>query len=101
MARYCQVTGKKPMTGNHVSHANNRTKRRFLPNLQHFLPDETIFSRRREPLDLAVGLGAGDEDHRQARLGPRGGGLAGGWRETLTEKGRGHARNRGDGLYRL
>jgi large subunit ribosomal protein L28 len=35
MARVCQVTGKKPMTGNNVSHANNRTKRRFLPNLQH------------------------------------------------------------------
>jgi len=34
MARICQVTGKKPQTGNHVSHANNRTKRRFLPNLQ-------------------------------------------------------------------
>lgn len=34
MARVCQVTGKKPMVGNHVSHANNKTKRRFLPNLQ-------------------------------------------------------------------
>ncbi|MCO6426599.1 50S ribosomal protein L28 [Nitrosomonas communis] len=35
MARVCVVTGKKPMTGHHVSHANNKTKRRFLPNLQH------------------------------------------------------------------
>ena len=35
MARVCQVTGKRPMTGNNVSHANNRTKRRFLPNLQY------------------------------------------------------------------
>ena len=35
MARVCQVTGKKPITGNNVSHANNRTKRRFLPNLQY------------------------------------------------------------------
>jgi len=34
MARVCQVTGKKPMTGHNVSHANNKTKRRFLPNLQ-------------------------------------------------------------------
>ena len=34
MSRVCEVTGKKPMVGNHVSHANNRTKRRFLPNLQ-------------------------------------------------------------------
>jgi large subunit ribosomal protein L28 len=35
MARVCQVTGKRPMVGNHVSHANNRTKRRFMPNLQY------------------------------------------------------------------
>lgn len=33
MARVCQVTGKTPMVGNYVSHANNKTKRRFLPNL--------------------------------------------------------------------
>ncbi len=33
MSRICQVTGKKPMVGNNVSHANNKTKRRFLPNL--------------------------------------------------------------------
>jgi large subunit ribosomal protein L28 len=35
MARVCQVTGKHPMVGHHVSHANNKTKRRFLPNLQY------------------------------------------------------------------
>ena len=35
MARVCQVTGKKQMVGNNVSHANNKTKRRFLPNLQN------------------------------------------------------------------
>ncbi|CAN5186386.1 50S ribosomal protein L28 [soil metagenome] len=34
MARVCQVTGKKPMVGNSVSHSNIKTKRRFLPNLQ-------------------------------------------------------------------
>ena len=34
MARVCQVTGKKRITGNRVSHANNKTKRRFLPNLR-------------------------------------------------------------------
>jgi len=34
MSRVCQVTGKGPMVGNTVSHANNRKKRRFLPNLQ-------------------------------------------------------------------
>ena len=34
MSRVCQVTGKKPITGNSVSHSNIKTKRRFLPNLQ-------------------------------------------------------------------
>ena len=33
MSRVCQVTGKRPMSGNNVSHSNIRTKRRFLPNL--------------------------------------------------------------------
>lgn len=43
MARVCQVTGKKPITGNKVSHSNIKTKRRFLPNLQtkrYFLAEE-------------------------------------------------------------
>ena len=35
MSRVCQITGKRPTTGNNVSHANNKTKRRFLPNIQH------------------------------------------------------------------
>ena len=35
MSRVCQVTGKTPQTGHHVSHANNKTKRRYLPNLQY------------------------------------------------------------------
>lgn len=35
MSRVCQVTGKRPTTGNNVSHANNKTKRRFLPNIQN------------------------------------------------------------------
>ena len=35
MSRVCQVTGKAPRTGHHVSHANNKTKRRYLPNLQY------------------------------------------------------------------
>jgi large subunit ribosomal protein L28 len=35
MARVCQITGKKPIVGHNVSHANNKTKRRFLPNLQY------------------------------------------------------------------
>jgi large subunit ribosomal protein L28 len=50
MARVCQVTGKKPMVGNNVSHANNRTKRRFLPNLQYrrfFVESENRWVRLR------------------------------------------------------
>jgi large subunit ribosomal protein L28 len=35
MSRVCQVTGKRPMSGNNVSHAQNKTKRRFTPNLHH------------------------------------------------------------------
>ena len=35
MPRVCQVTGKRPMVGNNVSHANNKTRRRFLPNLHN------------------------------------------------------------------
>ena len=35
MSKVCQVTGKKPVAGNNVSHAHNKTKRRFLPNLHH------------------------------------------------------------------
>jgi large subunit ribosomal protein L28 len=50
MARKCQVTGKKPMSGNNVSHANNRTKRRFEPNLQwrrFWVPSERRWVRLR------------------------------------------------------
>ncbi len=42
MSRECQLTGKKPMVGNKVSHSNMKTKRRFLPNLQKknfFIPE--------------------------------------------------------------
>jgi large subunit ribosomal protein L28 len=35
MSKVCQITGKRPITGNNVSHANNKTKRRFLPNLHY------------------------------------------------------------------
>ena len=43
MARVCQITGKKAKVGNNVSHANNKTKRKFSPNLQKkrfFIPEE-------------------------------------------------------------
>tara|TARA_B100001094_G_C17588108_1_gene510630 strand:+ start:250 stop:489 length:240 start_codon:yes stop_codon:yes gene_type:complete len=46
MSRVCEVTGKKPMFGNNVSHAKNKTKRRFNINLQRkkfWLPDENRF----------------------------------------------------------
>ena len=46
MSRICQVTGKRPMTGNNVSHAKNRTKRRFLPNIKnrrYWVEDEQRF----------------------------------------------------------
>ena len=43
MSRRCELTGKGPMTGNNVSHANNKTKRRFLPNLNDVtLQSETL-----------------------------------------------------------
>ncbi|MDR0233733.1 MAG: 50S ribosomal protein L28 [Zoogloeaceae bacterium] len=50
MARVCQVTGKAPMIGNKVSHANNKTKRRFLPNLHYrrfWVESENRFVRLR------------------------------------------------------
>ena len=46
MTRVCQVTGKRPQTGNNVSHANNKTRRRFLPNLKKrrfWVPEEKRF----------------------------------------------------------
>ena len=50
MAKVCVVTGKKPMSGNNVSHANNKTRRRFEPNLQYkrfWLPSEKRWVRMR------------------------------------------------------
>ncbi|MCU0754607.1 MAG: 50S ribosomal protein L28 [Xanthomonadales bacterium] len=50
MARVCQVSGKGPLSGNNVSHANNRTRRRYLPNLQwhrFWVPSENRFVRLR------------------------------------------------------
>lgn len=50
MARVCQITGKAPMAGNNVSHANNKTRRRFLPNLQYhrfWIESEKRFVRLR------------------------------------------------------
>ena len=50
MSKICEVTGKRPITGNHVSHANNKTKRRFLPNLhtrRFWVPSESRYVRLR------------------------------------------------------
>ena len=50
MSRVCQVTGKRPITGNNVSHTKNRTRRRFLPNLQNrrfWIESEKRFVRLR------------------------------------------------------
>ncbi len=50
MSRVCQVTGKRPVSGNNVSHANNKTRRRFLPNLhthRFWLESEKRFVRLR------------------------------------------------------
>lgn len=50
MAKVCPITGKKPMVGNNVSHANNKTKRRYLPNLKtkrFWLSDENRYVRLR------------------------------------------------------
>ena len=50
MARVCQVTGKRPMSGNKVSHANNKTKRRFLPNLhthRFWVPSQNSYIKLR------------------------------------------------------
>ncbi len=50
MSRKCKITAKKPLIGNNVSHANNRTKRRFLPNLQwkkFWIPEQKRWIRLR------------------------------------------------------
>jgi large subunit ribosomal protein L28 len=50
MSRVCQITGKKPLIGHSVSHANNKTKRRFLPNLhdrRFWVPAEKRWVRLR------------------------------------------------------
>jgi large subunit ribosomal protein L28 len=45
MSRRCELTGKGPMSGNNVSHANNKTRRRFLPNLQEVSMQSDILGR--------------------------------------------------------
>ena len=50
MSKVCQVTGKRPVSGNNVSHAHNKTKRRFVPNLHHkrfWVESESRFVRLR------------------------------------------------------
>ena len=50
MSKVCAITGKRPMSGNNVSHANNKTRRRFLPNLhwhRFWIPSENRYVRLR------------------------------------------------------
>jgi large subunit ribosomal protein L28 len=55
MSRVCELTGKKPMVGNNVSHANNRTKRRFLPNLSTVtLASDTLGKSIRMRISMAA-----------------------------------------------
>ena len=58
MSRVCQVTGKRPVTGNNVSHAKNRTRRRFLPNLHNhrfWVESENLFvSLRVSPKGMRI-----------------------------------------------
>ena len=73
MSRRCELTGKSPMVGNNVSHANNKTKRRFLPNLNDVsLTSETLNQTAELP---HLGLGAPQRrPPRRARRLPRQGG---------------------------
>ena len=61
MARVCHVTGKAPMVGNNVSHANNKTKRRFLPNLQY----RRFWVESRKPLGPPACVQRRPAHHRQ------------------------------------
>jgi large subunit ribosomal protein L28 len=63
MSRVCQLTGKRPIAGNNVSHSNRRTKRRFLPNLikkRFFIPETgewvTLKEAQRKGMNVGVKL---------------------------------------------
>ena len=62
MSKVCQVTGKRPRSGNNVSHANNKTKRKFYPNLQtkkFYIPEEDRWEPRASlPRPMNVGAAA-------------------------------------------
>ena len=60
MARRCELTGKGPMTGNNVSHAKNRTRRRFLPNLNDVTLQSEILKRGVKLRICAAALLTGD-----------------------------------------
>ncbi|ADO43281.1 50S ribosomal protein L28 [Ketogulonicigenium vulgare] len=62
MSRRCELTGKGPMVGNNVSHANNKTKRRFLPNLQDVTLQSDVLGRSFTLRVSAAGLRS--VDHR-------------------------------------
>jgi ribosomal protein L28 len=89
MSRRCELTGKGVMTGNNVSHANNKTKRRFLPNLNEVtLASETLGQSL--PLPDRGGDAPDGRSPRRARRVPR---QAGG-RELSAEGAEDQARHR-------
>src|SRR3569832_1752515 len=82
MARVCQVTGKGPMVGNNVSHANYKTKRRFLPNLQN----RRIFVESENRWGFATRVQCRIARDRQDRHRRRAGRYARPRRENLTSR---------------
>ena len=65
MSRVCELTGKGPMTGNNVSHANNKTRRRFLPNLNEVTLISDVLGQSFKLRISAAGLRS--VDHRGGR----------------------------------
>ena len=80
MSRVCQITGKGPMTGNTVSHANNKRRRRFLPNLQHVSLISDALAEESMQLVLLLPQERTDEERveRYLAAGHVDGGLSGG-----------------------
>ena len=74
MSRRCELTGKSPMVGNNVSHANNKTKRRFLPNLNDVSLTSETLSQTLSFRISAVGAAQRRSSRRARRLPRQGAG---------------------------
>jgi len=68
MSRRCELTGKGPMVGNNVSHAKNRTKRRFLPNLNDVSLMSDTLGRTVKLRHFRVGVAHGGSPRRAGRV---------------------------------